>query len=130
MWSCLMAFGLAEAASRRAVSLEELGAWVQEPLALRYSPPPLPTILSLESLVISRFRVYCWCSFVLDKMHMISDLLKLGLRILMASGRLELTVGTLHQRLALVLLLLKLLRLLVSPLLLLLQSMPLMLQAP
>ena len=48
----------------------------------------------------------------------------------MASGRLELTVGTLHQRLALVLLLLKLLRLLVSPLLLLLQSMPLVLQAP
>ncbi|CDJ27455.1 uncharacterized protein EMH_0086460 [Eimeria mitis] len=92
VWSCLIAFRLADAASRRAVSLEEFGVWVNEPVALHYMPPPLPTILSLESLVISRFRVYCWCSFVLDKMHMISDLLKLGLRILMASGRLELTV--------------------------------------
>ncbi|XP_026193592.1 uncharacterized protein LOC34617662 [Cyclospora cayetanensis] len=90
-WSCLIAFGLADAASRRAVSLEELASWGKQPVQETYSPPPLPTILSLESLVISRFKVYCWCSFVLDKMHMISDMLKFGLRILMASGRLELT---------------------------------------
>ena len=90
----MAAFGMVDAASRRAISIKELQEWGATPVQETYSPPPLPIVLSLESLVISRFKVYCWCSFVLDKMHMLSDLLKLGLRILMASGRLELTVRT------------------------------------
>lgn len=67
--------------------------WLGSPIHQTYGPPPLPTVLSLESMLIDKFDVYCWCSFVLDKMHMLSDLLKVGLRILMASGRLELMVG-------------------------------------
>ncbi|CBZ51235.1 hypothetical protein NCLIV_043020 [Neospora caninum Liverpool] len=76
--------------TRAGVTGKELQFWVHHPLQDGYVPPPLPTVLSLESLVIERFDIYCWCSFVLDKMHMLSDLLKVGLRILMASGRLEL----------------------------------------
>ncbi|PFH31994.1 hypothetical protein BESB_019350 [Besnoitia besnoiti] len=75
---------------RAGVTGKELQAWVSHPLQDGYVPPPLPTVLSLESLVIEKFDIFCWCSFVLDKMHMLSDLLKVGLRILMASGRLEL----------------------------------------
>lgn len=71
--------------------------WLASPIHQTYTPPPLPTVLSLESMLIDRFDVYCWCSFVLDKMHMLSDLLKVGLRILMASGRLELMVSGVHQ---------------------------------
>ncbi|KEP60384.1 UNVERIFIED_CONTAM: hypothetical protein HHA_291180 [Hammondia hammondi] len=76
--------------TRAGVTGRELQFWVEHPLQDGYVPPPLPTVLSLESLVIERFDIFCWCSFVLDKMHMLSDLLKVGLRILMASGRLEL----------------------------------------
>lgn len=81
------------AASRRGVSEAEVASWIAAPLHFNYSPPPLPTVLCLESVFIDRFDVYCWCSFVLDKMHMLSDLIKVGLRILMASGRLELMVS-------------------------------------
>eukprot|EP01068_Selenidium_serpulae_P011621 Selendium_serpulae@DN5696_c0_g1_i1.p1 len=41
-------------------------------------------------MLIDRVTLIVWCSFVLDKMHIFGDYLKLGLRILMASGRLEL----------------------------------------
>ncbi|CDI73730.1 Vacuolar protein sorting-associated protein 13 family protein, related [Eimeria praecox] len=90
LWACMTSLGLMSAASRRTVSAEELGVWIESPIHQTYTRPPLPTVLSLESMLIDRFDVYCWCSFVLDKMHMLSDLLKVGLRILMASGRLEL----------------------------------------
>lgn len=90
----MTSLGLMSAASRRTVSAEELETWIESPIHQTYSPPPLPTVLSLESMLIDRFDVYCWCSFVLDKMHMLSDLLKVGLRILMASGRLELMVSS------------------------------------
>ncbi|XP_026191492.1 uncharacterized protein LOC34619192 [Cyclospora cayetanensis] len=93
MWACMTSLGLMSAASRRTVSSQELEMWLQSPIHQTYSPPPLPTVLALESMLIDRFDVYCWCSFVLDKMHMLSDLLKVGLRILMASGRLELMLN-------------------------------------
>ena len=81
------------AASRRTISAEDMDVWIESPIHQTYICPPLPTVLSLESMLIDRFDVYCWCSFVLDKLHMLSDLLKVGLRILMASGRLELMVS-------------------------------------
>ena len=93
----MSSLGMMSAASRRTVSAEELEVWLASPIHQTYTPPPLPTVLSLESMLIDRFDVYCWCSFVLDKMHMLSDLLKVGLRILMASGRLELMVSGVHQ---------------------------------
>ena len=93
LWACMTSLGLMSAASRRTVSAEELQLWIESPIHQTYTRPPLPTVLSLESMLIDKFDVYCWCSFVLDKMHMLSDFLKVGLRILMASGRLELMVS-------------------------------------
>eukprot|EP00922_Rhytidocystis_sp_ex-Travisia-forbesii_P000159 GHVS01000249.1.p1 GENE.GHVS01000249.1~~GHVS01000249.1.p1 ORF type:complete len:210 (-),score=21.61 GHVS01000249.1:34-663(-) len=54
------------------------------------APPPLPPVISLESLTIEKVTLVVLCSFVLDEMHMRSDLLRMGLRIMMVSSRLEL----------------------------------------
>eukprot|EP00921_Rhytidocystis_pertsovi_P013991 GHVQ01022793.1.p1 GENE.GHVQ01022793.1~~GHVQ01022793.1.p1 ORF type:complete len:974 (+),score=57.45 GHVQ01022793.1:182-3103(+) len=84
---CSESFGIANSSG---VTLMDVGNWVGTPFHENYTPPPVPKLITLECLTIEKFTLVVWCSFVLEKMHMLSDLLRMGLRIVMVSSRLEL----------------------------------------
>ncbi|CRG95170.1 conserved Plasmodium protein, unknown function [Plasmodium gallinaceum] len=69
---------------------EEIQKWAVLPIYVNYRPPEIPLAINIQYMQIEKFTLIVWCSFLLDKMHMMSDLLRIGLRILMVSGKLEL----------------------------------------
>ncbi|GAW82111.1 hypothetical protein, conserved [Plasmodium gonderi] len=69
---------------------EEIQKWTILPVYVNYKSPDIPLAINIQYMQIDKFTLIVWCSFLLDKMHMMSDLLRIGLRILMVSGRLEL----------------------------------------
>eukprot|EP01053_Blabericola_migrator_P000228 Blabericola_migrator_1__227@NODE_105_length_14178_cov_154_704486_g93_i0_p1_GENE_NODE_105_length_14178_cov_154_704486_g93_i0NODE_105_length_14178_cov_154_704486_g93_i0_p1_ORF_typecomplete_len3988_score609_25Chorein_N/PF12624_7/8_1e19SHRBD/PF06650_12/1_5e03SHRBD/PF06650_12/2_7e17VPS13/PF16908_5/5_5e13VPS13/PF16908_5/1_1e02VPS13/PF16908_5/2_3e03VPS13/PF16908_5/7_6e03ATG_C/PF09333_11/4e03ATG_C/PF09333_11/5_6e08VPS13_mid_rpt/PF16910_5/4_2e03VPS13_mid_rpt/PF16910_5/0_00034VPS13_mid_rpt/PF16910_5/3_9e0 len=62
----------------------------QESMLTNYVPPQLPKLVVLEKLIISRFTVHAWFSFLLDRVSWIGDAMIFLLKVLMVSGRLEL----------------------------------------
>ncbi|ETB62624.1 hypothetical protein YYC_00335 [Plasmodium yoelii 17X] len=69
---------------------EEIQKWTVLPVYVNYKSPDIPLAINIQYMQINKFTLIVWCSFLLDKMHMLSDLLRIGLRILMVSGKLEL----------------------------------------
>ncbi|CRH01628.1 conserved Plasmodium protein, unknown function [Plasmodium relictum] len=69
---------------------EEIQKWAVLPVYVNYKSPEIPLAINIQYMQIEKFTLIVWCSFLLDKMHMMSDLLRIGLRILMVSGKLEL----------------------------------------
>ncbi|EUD67763.1 hypothetical protein C922_01952 [Plasmodium inui San Antonio 1] len=69
---------------------EEIQKWTILPVYVNYRSPDIPLAINIQYMQIDKFTLIVWCSFLLDKMHMMSDLLRIGLRILMVSGKLEL----------------------------------------
>ncbi|KJP85234.1 hypothetical protein AK88_05130 [Plasmodium fragile] len=69
---------------------EEIEKWTILPVYVNYKSPDIPLAINIQYMQIDKFTLIVWCSFLLDKMHMMSDLLRIGLRILMVSGKLEL----------------------------------------
>ncbi|CAA9989872.1 conserved Plasmodium protein, unknown function [Plasmodium knowlesi strain H] len=69
---------------------EEIQKWTILPVYVNYKSPDIPLAINIQYMQIDKFTLIVWCSFLLDKMHMMSDLLRIGLRILMVSGKLEL----------------------------------------
>lgn len=69
---------------------EEIQKWTILPVYVNYKSPEIPLAINIQYMQIDKFTLIVWCSFLLDKMHMMSDLLRIGLRILMVSGKLEL----------------------------------------
>eukprot|EP01054_Gregarina_sp_Poly1_P001587 Gregarina_sp_Poly_1__1586@NODE_13_length_23366_cov_172_320786_g11_i0_p1_GENE_NODE_13_length_23366_cov_172_320786_g11_i0NODE_13_length_23366_cov_172_320786_g11_i0_p1_ORF_typecomplete_len4110_score635_11Chorein_N/PF12624_7/8_2e19Chorein_N/PF12624_7/1_7e03SHRBD/PF06650_12/4_7e03SHRBD/PF06650_12/5_5e17VPS13/PF16908_5/1_8e11VPS13/PF16908_5/1_3e03ATG_C/PF09333_11/3e09VPS13_C/PF16909_5/1_4VPS13_C/PF16909_5/61VPS13_C/PF16909_5/72TDRP/PF15683_5/0_26_NODE_13_length_23366_cov_172_320786_g11_i0159812331 len=62
----------------------------QDSVLANFVPPKLPQLVVLEKLHISRFTLHAWCSFLLDRISWIGDTMIFLLKVLMASGRLEL----------------------------------------
>ncbi|VWU52502.1 conserved protein, unknown function, partial [Hepatocystis sp. ex Piliocolobus tephrosceles] len=72
------------------VLYEEIENWANLPIYINYKTPEIPLALNIQYMQIDKLTLNVWCSFLLDKMHMLSDILRIGLRILMVSGKLEL----------------------------------------
>ncbi|KAF8817849.1 hypothetical protein IE077_003568, partial [Cardiosporidium cionae] len=64
--------------------------WIESPFHIQFSPPPLSQVLVIQNLEITECYIVAWCSFLLARMHMMSDLFKFGLNLVMASDTLEL----------------------------------------
>ncbi|SBS96095.1 conserved Plasmodium protein, unknown function [Plasmodium ovale curtisi] len=75
---------------KKNILYEEIQKWTILPVYVNYKSPEIPLAINIQYMEIDKFTLIVWCSFLLDKMHMMSDLLRIGLRILMVSGKLEL----------------------------------------
>ncbi|GFE52827.1 vacuolar sorting-associated protein 13C, putative [Babesia ovis] len=80
--------------SRKKVDLQVVDTWVQreaeEKLGSLDKNPLPPRMLVLDFLFIERFNLVLWCSFDLEKLHMLGDLMRMGLRIICVSRHFEL----------------------------------------
>lgn len=86
---CLKSLGFS--LSSRGVPRAEIELKYQyESILEGYVPPRLPQVVVLESLKISEFTLHAWCSFLLDRVQFLGDTMIVLLRVVMASGRLEL----------------------------------------
>ncbi|EDO07737.1 N-terminal region of Chorein a TM vesicle-mediated sorter family protein [Babesia bovis T2Bo] len=89
---CMKCMG--DFASQKKVDLRLIDTWVQEEArekmgSLEKTPLP-PRMLVLDFLFIERFNLVLWCSFDLEKLHMLGDLMRMGLRIICVSRHFEL----------------------------------------
>ncbi|ORM42206.1 putative vacuolar protein sorting-associated protein 13F [Babesia sp. Xinjiang] len=80
--------------SQQKVDLRLVDSWVQkesqEKLSSLDKNPIPPRMLVLDFLFIERFNLVLWCSFDLEKLHMLGDLMRMGLRIICVSRHFEL----------------------------------------
>ncbi|GIX62141.1 vacuolar protein sorting-associated protein domain containing protein, putative [Babesia caballi] len=80
--------------SQQKIDLRVIDSWVQkesqEKLSSLDRNPVLPRTLVLDFLFIERFNLVLWCSFDLEKLHMLGDLMRMGLRIICLSRHFEL----------------------------------------
>ncbi|KAK2195990.1 bifunctional Vacuolar protein sorting-associated protein 13-like [Babesia duncani] len=76
------------------VDLELIDQWMfketQKMLSSLDTDIAPPRALVLDYLFIEKFNLVLWCSFELDKLHMLGDLMRMGLRILCVSRHFEL----------------------------------------
>ncbi|CDR96405.1 VACUOLAR PROTEIN SORTING-ASSOCIATED PROTEIN domain containing protein, putative [Babesia bigemina] len=76
------------------IDLRTIDSWVQkesqEKLSSLEKNPVPPRTLVLDFLFIERFNLVLWCSFDLEKLHMLGDLMRVGLRIICVSRHFEL----------------------------------------
>lgn len=76
------------------VDLGVIDSWVEREAKQKLSSlgtnPVPPRALVLDFLFVERFNLVLWCSFDLDKLHMLDDLMRMGLRIVCVSRHFEL----------------------------------------
>eukprot|EP01071_Lankesteria_metandrocarpae_P005078 Lankesteria_metandrocarpae@DN3847_c0_g1_i1.p1 len=77
-------------------SINEILAMTKLPFHKSYNCPQLPQVIVLRRLSVCSFTITLWCSFVLDRFTMLNDFLRLGLRVLMISGKIELCGAPCH----------------------------------
>ncbi|EKX73258.1 conserved hypothetical protein [Theileria equi strain WA] len=76
------------------VDFKMIDDWIEQESRCRLSSieanPESPCAISLDYLYIESFNLIVWCSFELEKLHMLGDLMRMGLRILSVSRHFEL----------------------------------------
>lgn len=86
---CMKSYG-----TQKKVDLHVIDSWVdmesQKKLSSLDANPIPPRALVLDFLFIERFNLVLWCSFDLEKLHMLGDLMRMGLRIVCVSRQFEL----------------------------------------